>query len=112
MSSDPYFSFKSEIDSTLQTAHTLHSSYLRILQTLPPSRHSTSEELQWSLTELSTTLDNLDGDLKELEGMVKVLESDGDVMKRLGLSAEEVRRRRDWSRGARRELEVSKVTCE
>lgn len=95
MAADPYFEVRAEVESSLLTASTLHASYLRILQTLPPSSHTSSEELSHALVELKSTLSSLFADVEELEESVRVLEQDG-VAGRFGVARDEVARRREW----------------
>lgn len=95
MSTDPYLLYKSEVEGALQTASGLHSSYRRILATLPPSKHSSSEELSWARDELRGTLSALESDTEELSMSVDVV---AEAPERFGLSYEEVERRRAFVR--------------
>lgn len=90
MSHDPYELVKAEVESSLQSATSLHSSYLRIQKTLPPSSHAASEELSWTRDELRATLTSLEADVEELEMSVDAVSRDPT---RFGVSFEEVRSR-------------------
>lgn len=90
MAHDPYLLVKGEVETSLQTASSLYSSYKRILATLPPSSHSTSEELSWSRDELRGTLSALESDVDELQQSVDIVERDP----RFGVDVYEVERRR------------------
>lgn len=84
MSTDPYHAVQQEIQSSLQTASTLRSSYLRIRSTA----REDSEELVWArnevciyqamydmishiITQLKATLAALEADLEDLEESVQ-----------------------------------------
>lgn len=109
MAADPYFEVKAEVESSLITATSLHSSYLRILRTLPSSSHTSSEELSWALQELRATLSSLSSDVEELDEAVAALENDGGhLATRLGVGWEEVKKRRDWVEQVKREVERMK----
>jgi len=90
MSHDPFQLVKAEVESSLQTATSLHSSYRRIQQTLPPSSHSSSEELSWTRDELKATLSALEADIEELEMSVEAVGRDPT---RFGVTFDEVRQR-------------------
>jgi hypothetical protein len=104
---DPFFEVKAEVTSSLTAASTLHSSYARILRTLP-QLHSTSEELSWALAELKATLSGLEVEVDELEEMVGLLTEDGGgAAKRLGISTEEVRERETFVKKVRKDIKVN-----
>jgi len=104
MARDPYFDVKAEVESSLQSVHTLHSSYQRIYSTLPPSHHASSEELSWALSELKATLTSLEVDVEELEETVKVVE-DGGNARMLGIEEVEVRRRRGFLTRVKKDIQ-------
>jgi DNA-directed RNA polymerase alpha subunit len=96
---------RSEVQSSLQTATTLNDSYLRILKTLPPSSHSTSEELSWARDELKATLAALEADVDELDESVRVVESAGNRL--FGIEDEEVKVRRAFVAKVKNDIRVS-----
>jgi hypothetical protein len=105
---DPFFEVKAEVTSSLTAASTLHSSYARILRTLPQALHLTSEELSWALAELKATLSGLEVEVDELEEMVGLLTEDGGgAAKRLGISTEEVRERETFVKKVRKDIKVN-----
>jgi hypothetical protein len=100
---------KSEIESSLLSAAALHSSYNRILLTLPPESRPTSEELSSTRTELKATLSTLIYDISQLNHVVRVLEEDLSSSSptsskknnhlnksKFGVSLDEVKKRRAW----------------
>ena len=105
---NPFGLFYSEVESTLQTLSTLHSSYHRILRSVPTLRQQASEELSWALAELKATLSAIEGDVDELDDSVLAIEEKG-VAARLGISDHQVRERRSFVERVKRELAVS--TC-
>ncbi|KAG0148136.1 hypothetical protein CROQUDRAFT_655271 [Cronartium quercuum f. sp. fusiforme G11] len=112
MSKDPYFEVKAEVESSLVSATALHSSYHRILLTLPPEAHATSDELAWARSELRATLSALMADISELDDAVNVLEKDIQASRKskFGVSEEEVRRRRGWVKNVQAELNKMRVS--
>ncbi|KAF9239794.1 t-SNARE [Melanogaster broomeanus] len=99
MSIDPYHVVQQEIQSSLQTASTLHASYLRIRG----MARDGSEELVWARNELKATLAALEADLEDLEESVKVVESTGPRL--FNLDDAEVANRRRYVGRVRREIE-------
>lgn len=87
---DPYHIVREQVEASLQAASSLHSSYKRILATVPKASQATSEELSWSKEELSGTLVSLEADLEELEMSVDTVSQDPA---RFGLNTSEVRQR-------------------
>jgi hypothetical protein len=87
---DPYHIVREQVEASLQNASSLHSSYKRILATVPKASQSTSDELSWSREELSGTLVSLEADLEELEMSVDTVSPDPS---RFGLSQAEVKQR-------------------
>ncbi|KAJ2925431.1 hypothetical protein H1R20_g11724, partial [Candolleomyces eurysporus] len=67
MSVDPYHAVQQEIQTSLQTASQLRSSYVRIRNMAKED----SEELMWARNELKATLAGLEADLEDLEESVK-----------------------------------------
>lgn len=102
----------SEVESSLISATTLHSSYHRILLTLPSESHASSDELTWAKSELDATLSALMADVAELDDAVGVLERDlqESGRSRFGVSENEVRKRRTWVKNVQQELNVSYVS--
>ncbi|KAF8068859.1 t-SNARE, partial [Lyophyllum atratum] len=88
MSTDPYHAVEHEVQTTLQTAAQLRSSYFRIRSTA----RDDSEELRWAANELRATLATLEADLEDLDESVKMVESTDARM--FGLDHTEVQRRR------------------
>ncbi|TFK34482.1 t-SNARE [Crucibulum laeve] len=99
MSVDPYHAVQQEIQTSLQTASQLRSSFLRIRNMAPED----SEELMWARNELKATLAALDADLEDLEESVKIVESTDARM--FGLDDSEVSKRRKYVSHVRREIE-------
>ncbi|MBW0486170.1 hypothetical protein O181_025885 [Austropuccinia psidii MF-1] len=100
-----------EVESALVSAAGLYSSYNRILLTLPPESHSSSEELSLARSELKTTLSTLETDISELDEVVNVLEQDFEKLghqSRFGISYNEIRKRRAWVTNAQKQLEEMK----
>ena len=97
---------RSEVESQLLHLTTLHSSYARILRTLPPSSHSSSEELAYALAELKATLAAIELDADELDESVQAVAEPG-VAARLGISRAEVAERRTFLERVKREIAVS-----
>lgn len=87
---DPYHIVREQVEASLQSASSLHSSYKRILATVPKSSQATSEELSWSKEELNGILVSLEGDLEELEMSVDTVSQDPT---RFGIDQAEVRQR-------------------
>ncbi|KIM22145.1 hypothetical protein M408DRAFT_333049 [Serendipita vermifera MAFF 305830] len=87
---DPYQLVKAEIQTALDAASSLRSSYLRIRSTARVD----SEELIHAREELKGALEALEGDLEELEGSVKIVEQSGARM--FGLSEQELIARRKY----------------
>ncbi|KAG5644708.1 hypothetical protein DXG03_007931 [Asterophora parasitica] len=86
MSTDPYHAVEQEVQTTLQTAAQLRSSYRRIQSTA----RDDSEELAWALNELKATLATLEADLEDLDESVKyvkpsVLRRDNSLNNATGL---------------------------
>jgi len=99
MSTDPYHVVKDEIQSTLQAAESLLSSYRRIRSTA----REDSEELNYAKSELKATLSALEADLEDLEDSVRVVEEAGP--QRFGLENAELQSRRRYVQQVRRQLE-------
>jgi hypothetical protein len=93
----------SEVETGLSTLSSLASSFARLSRSSLPD--STSEELQWAVSELRATLAAIEPDLEELEESVSAVEEQG-VRTRLGLSEKEVRGRRDFVERAKGEVQV------
>jgi hypothetical protein len=93
----------SEVETGLSTLSSLASSFARLSRSSLPN--STSEELQWAVSELRATLAAIEPDLEELEESVSAVEEQG-VRTRLGLSEKEVRGRRDFVERAKGEVQV------
>lgn len=96
----------SEVESSLQSLSTLHSSYHRILRTVPPLHQPSSEELSWALAELKATLSAIEGDVEELDESVQAVEERG-VAARLGIAEGQVKERRAFVERVKREIQVS-----
>ena len=86
---DPYLLVKSEVESSLQAASTLHSTFKRVI-----AAPSSSEELVRSRDELRGALTALEADVDELQQSVDVVVRDP----RFGLGELEVDRRRAFVR--------------
>lgn len=99
MSVDPYHAVQQEIQTSLQTAAQLRSSYLRIRNMASED----SEELMWARNELKATLAALEADLEDLEESVKIVESTDARM--FGLDDAEVQTRRQYVGHVRKEIE-------
>ncbi|KAK7681398.1 hypothetical protein QCA50_015490 [Cerrena zonata] len=99
MSEDPYHAVQQEVQTSLQTASTLRSSYLRIKSTA----REDSEELVWARNELKATLAALEADLEDLEESVKIVESTGARL--FNLEETDVMARRRYVDHVRREIE-------
>ncbi|KIK06458.1 hypothetical protein K443DRAFT_280772 [Laccaria amethystina LaAM-08-1] len=99
MSVDPYHAVQQEIQTSLQTAAQLRSSYLRIRN----MAQEDSEELMWARNELKATLAALEADLEDLEESVKIVESTDARM--FGLDDAEVQTRRQYVGHVRKEIE-------
>lgn len=87
---DPFHIVRDQVEASLQSASSLHSSYKRLLATVPKASQATSEELSWSKEELNGVLISLEGDLEELEMTVDTVSQDPS---RFGLDHAEVRQR-------------------
>ncbi|KAI0090398.1 t-SNARE [Irpex rosettiformis] len=107
MSEDPYNTVQEEVQTSLQAASTLRSSYLRIRST---AREPDSEELVWARNELKATLAALEADLEDLEESVKIVESTGARM--FGLEEQEVIERRRYVEFVRKEIDNMRVELE
>ncbi|KAF9046231.1 t-SNARE [Panaeolus papilionaceus] len=99
MSVDPYHAVQQEIQSSLQTAAQLQSSFLRIRS----MAQTDSEELMWARNELKATLAALEADLEDLEESVNIVESTDARM--FGLDDAEVANRRRYVSHVRKEIE-------
>ncbi|RXW22035.1 hypothetical protein EST38_g3811 [Candolleomyces aberdarensis] len=99
MSVDPYHAVQQEIQTSLQTASQLRSSYVRIRNMAKED----SEELMWARNELKATLAGLEADLEDLEESVKIVESTDARM--FGLEYTEVQNRRQYVTHVRKEIE-------
>ncbi|KAF6744107.1 t-SNARE [Ephemerocybe angulata] len=99
MSVDPYHAVQQEIQTSLQTASQLRSSYLRIRNMAKED----SEELMWARNEFKATLAALEADLEDLEESVKIVESTDARM--FGLDDAEVQSRRQYVTHVRKEIE-------
>ncbi|KAI0078303.1 hypothetical protein K474DRAFT_935308 [Panus rudis PR-1116 ss-1] len=106
MSTDPYHAVQQEVQSSLQTASTLRSSYLRIKSTA----REDSEELVWARNELKATLAALEADLEALDESVKIVESTGARL--FHLEEQEVISRRKYVDRVRREIENMRAEVE
>ncbi|KAG0698601.1 t-SNARE [Suillus ampliporus] len=106
MSTDPYHVVQQEIQSSLQTASTLRSSFLRIRSLAREG----SEELVLARNELKATLATLETDLKDLEDSVKMVEDTGP--RYFGLDDAEVSERRKYVGRVRREIEGMRADVE
>ncbi|KAG5652798.1 hypothetical protein H0H81_003628 [Sphagnurus paluster] len=104
MSKDPYHAFEQDVQSTLQTAAQLQSSYLRIRSTA----RADSEELLWALNELKATLATLEADVEDLDESVKIVESTDARM--FGLDDTEVQRRRRYVGDVQKQIQVRHFT--
>ncbi len=100
---------RSEVESQLQHLSTLNSSYARILRTVPPSSHASSEELSYALSELKATLTSIELDADELDESVQAVSEPG-VAARLGITKSEVTDRKAFLDRVKREIAVSKPT--
>jgi len=123
--SDPYFEVKAEVESSLLSATALHSSYNRILLTLPIESRPTSDELISTRTELQATLSTLLYDISELDHVVCVLEEDlsasspgpaaswkQNTKSKFGVSLEEVKKRRRWLAQVHQQVKEMKEAVE
>ncbi|KAG2156774.1 t-SNARE [Suillus bovinus] len=106
MSTDPYHEVQREIQSSLQTASTLRSSFLRIRSLARDG----SEELVLARNELKATLAALYTDLEDLEESVKMVEDTGP--RYFGLDDAEVSERRKYVSHVRREIEGMRADVE
>ncbi|KAF9513779.1 hypothetical protein BS47DRAFT_1376624 [Hydnum rufescens UP504] len=97
MSVDPYHAVQADIQTSLQAASSLRSSFLRIRSTASKD----SEELRWVRDE--GTLATLEADLEDLEASVKIVEDTGGRM--FGLEEREVMARRKFVDHVRAEIE-------
>lgn len=101
--SDPYLLVKSEVETSLQAASTLHSGFKR---SLASSAASSPEELAWSRDELRGTLTALEGDLDELRQSIDIVARDP----RFGVGEMEVEGRRAFVRRIRDEIQNMRRT--
>ncbi|KAI7162593.1 hypothetical protein KC331_g8954 [Hortaea werneckii] len=99
MADDPFHSAQSDLESLLQQARPLLTSYLRIRSS---ASSATSPELVEARQELEGTLTDLTADLQDLVDSVKAVEGDPG---RYGLSHAEVDRRRRLVGEVGREVE-------
>jgi len=99
MSDDPFLSAQSDILALLQQCRPLLSSYLRIRSS---ASSATSPELVEARQELEGTLTDLSSDLKDLVDSVRAVEGDPY---RYGLDIDEVSRRRKLVGDVGREVE-------
>ncbi|KAF7764036.1 hypothetical protein Agabi119p4_8573 [Agaricus bisporus var. burnettii] len=99
MSVDPYHAVQQELETSIQNAGQLLSSYQRIQNIA----RDDSEELSYARNELKATLTTLEADLEDLEESVKMVEATGARM--FGLDDAEVMKRRKYIGHVRRELE-------
>ncbi|KAI7487215.1 hypothetical protein KC351_g2742 [Hortaea werneckii] len=99
MADDPFHSAQSDLESLLQQARPLLTSYLRIRSS---ASSATSPELVEARQELESTLTDLTADLQDLVDSVKAVEGDPS---RYGLSHAEVDRRRRLVGEVAREVE-------
>ncbi|KAG2031429.1 t-SNARE [Suillus americanus] len=106
MSTDPYHEVQREIQSSLQTASSLRSSFLRIRSLARDG----SEELALARNELNATLATLYTDLEDLEESVKMVEDTGP--RYFGLDDAEVSERRKYVGHVRREIEGMRADVE
>ncbi|KAG1862039.1 t-SNARE [Suillus subalutaceus] len=106
MSTDPYHEVQREIQSSLQTASSLRSSFLRIRSLAWDG----SEELMLARNELKVTLATLYTDLEDLEESVKMVEDTGP--RYFGLDDAEVSERRKYVSHVRREIEGMRADVE
>ncbi|KAF9480585.1 hypothetical protein BDN70DRAFT_877419 [Pholiota conissans] len=104
MSVDPYHAVQQEIQTSLQTAAQLQSSFLRIRS----MARTDSEELMWARNEFKATLAALEADLEDLEESVKIVESTDARM--FGLDDAEVQKRRRYVGHVRQEIESMRNT--
>lgn len=118
---DPYFDVRAEVESSLLSARSLHSSYKRILLTLPIESHSTSEELFTTKSELELTLSTLLSDISELDHVVRILEQDvqhssssknSSPKPKFGVGSNEVKKRRAWVTNVQNQLYEMKKTID
>ncbi|CEQ42432.1 SPOSA6832_04228, partial [Sporobolomyces salmonicolor] len=103
MDEDPYYGVKAEVESTLATLVSLSSSHSRLLRQTPAAQHSTSAEVQWSLSELKATLAAIEPDVAELHESVEAIEAPG-IARRLGIADREVKARRDFVERVKSEI--------
>jgi len=106
MSIDPYHEVQSEIQSSLQAAEQLLSSFLRIRSTAREG----NEELEWARNELRETLSSLESDLGNLEESVKIVETTGPRL--FGLDDGEVTQRRRYVSHVRGQIESMRAEIE
>jgi len=106
MSVDPYHEAQSEIQSSLQAAEQLLSSFLRIRSTAREG----NEELEWARNELRETLSTLESDLGDLEESVKIVETTGPRL--FGLDDGEVVQRRRYVSHVRGQIETIRAEIE
>lgn len=106
MSTDPYHEVQREIQSSLQSASTLRSSFLRIRSLARDG----SEELVLARNELKAMLAALYTDLEDLEESVKMVEDTGP--RYFGLDDAEVSERRKYVGHVRREIEGMRADVE
>ncbi|KAF5356741.1 hypothetical protein D9756_006684 [Leucocoprinus leucothites] len=99
MSIDPYHTVQQELETSLQNAGQLFSSYRRIQN----MARDDSEELTYARNELKATLTTLEADLDDLEESVKIVESTDARM--FGLDDAEVSKRRKYVGHVRKEIE-------
>lgn len=98
---DPFNIVRDQVEASLQNASSLHSSYRRILATVPKASQATSEELSWSKEELNGVLVSLESDLEELEMSVDTVSQDPA---RFGLDFSEVQQRQAFVKRVKGEI--------
>jgi len=94
----------SEVETALTQAFEQHESYLRIKATSSAQAYG-SDELQWAEDELKATLSTLEADVEELQDSINAVERSG-AMARFGLTAEELKRRKDFVRKTNTSIQV------
>ncbi|TFL02531.1 t-SNARE [Pterulicium gracile] len=100
MSTDPYYVVQQEVQSSLQSASQLQSSYKRIRQM---TTNEESEELVWARNELKATLASLEADLEVMEESIQTVEASGARM--FGLEEQELQNRKRYVERVRKEVE-------
>lgn len=106
MSTDPYHEVQRDLQSSLQSASTLRSSFLRIRSLARDG----SEELVLARNDLKAMLAALYTDLEDLEESVKMVEDTGP--RYFGLDDAEVSERRKYVGHVRRQIEGMRADVE